>query len=80
MDLLCFRICIGSYTIMSNVLEKIETKLDKAISDLEQMNNNNLLKIIDDLEGIKQIILIEDCTRLSGQLNWLSKKENKNDI
>ena len=65
---------------MSNVLKKIETKLDQAISDLEQMNNNNLLKIIDDLEGIKQIILIEDCTRLSGQLNWLNKKENKNDI
>jgi len=65
---------------MSNVLKKIETKLDQAISDLEQMNNNNLLKIIDDLEGIKQIILIEDCTRLSSQLNWLSKKENKNDI
>ena len=65
---------------MSNVLEKIETKLDKAISDLEKMNNKKLYKLIDDLEGIKQIIIIEDCVRMSGQLNWLNKKENKNDI
>jgi len=65
---------------MSNVLEKIETKLDQAISDLEKMNNKKLYKLIDDLEGIKQIIIIEDCVRMSGQLNWLSKKENKNDI
>jgi hypothetical protein len=65
---------------MSNVLEKIETKLDKAISDLEKMNDKKLYKLIDDLEGIKQIIIIEDCVRMSGQLNWLNKKENKNDI
>jgi hypothetical protein len=65
---------------MSNVLEKIEIKLDKAISDLEKMNDKKLYKLIDDLEGIKQIIIIEDCVRMSGQLNWLNKKENKNDI
>jgi len=79
MDLLCSRLYYWSH-IMSNVLEKIETKLDQAISDLEKMNNKKLYKLIDDLEGIKQIIIIEDCVRMSGQLNWLSKKENKNDI
>jgi hypothetical protein len=79
MDLLCSRLFYWSH-IMSNVLEKIETKLDKAILDLEKMNDKKLYKLIDDLEGIKQIIIIEDCVKMSGQLNWLSKKENKNDI
>ena len=65
---------------MNNVLEKIETKLDKAISDLEQINNKNLFKIIDDLEGIKTIIITHDIIKMSGQLNWLNKKGDKNDI
>ena len=64
---------------MNDVMQKIETKLDKSISDLESLNDNKLIKIIDDLEGIKTIIITHDIMRMSGQLNWINKKENKND-
>jgi len=62
---------------MSNVLSKIETKLDKAISDLEKMNDNKLAKVIDDLEGIKTIIITDDIIKMSGQINWNIQKEKK---
>ena len=42
---------------MNDVMQKIETKLDKSISDLESLNDNKLIKIIDDLEDIKTIIM-----------------------
>ena len=63
--------------IENEVLTKIETKLDKSISDLENIKDDKLLKIIDNLEGIKQIIIVEDLVRMSGQIKWLNKKENK---
>jgi hypothetical protein len=66
-----------SNVIENEVLTKIETKLDKSISDLENIKDDKLLKIIDDLEGIKQIIIVEDLVRMSGQIKWLNKKENK---
>jgi|DEB0MinimDraft_10_1074344.scaffolds.fasta_scaffold89601_2 hypothetical protein len=62
---------------MSNVLSKIETRLDKAISDLEKMNDNKLAKVIDDLEGIKTIIITDDIIKMSGQINWNIQKEKK---
>jgi len=61
---------------MSNVLSKIETRLDKAISDLEKMNDNKLAKVIDDLEGIKTIIITDDIIKMSGQINWNIQKDN----
>ena len=66
-----------SNVIENEVLKKIETKLDKSISDLKNIKDNKLLKIIDDLEGIKQIIIIDDLERMSGQIKWLNKKESK---
>tara|TARA_R110001599_G_scaffold243_1_gene997 strand:+ start:358 stop:561 length:204 start_codon:yes stop_codon:yes gene_type:complete len=66
-----------SNVIENEVLKKIETKLDKSISDLENVKDDKLLKIIDDLEGIKQIIIIDDLERMSGQIKWLNKKESK---
>jgi hypothetical protein len=66
-----------SNVIENEVLTKIETKLDKSISDLENIKDDKLLKIIDNLEGIKQIIIVEDLVRMSGQIKWLNKKENK---
>ena len=73
---------------MSNVIQKevltlIETKLDKSISDLEKISNTvltgkkNIDKIIDDLEGIKQIIILDDLKRMGGQIKWLDRKEAK---
>jgi len=62
---------------MSNVLSKIETRLDKAISDLEKMNDNKLAKVIDDLEGIKTIIITDDIIKMSGQINWNIQKQKK---
>jgi len=62
---------------MSNVLSKIETRLDKAISDLEKMNDNKLAKVIDDLEGIKTIIITDDIIKMSGKINWNIQKEKK---
>ena len=66
-----------SNVIENEVLKKIETKLDKSISDLENIKDNKLLKIIDDLEGIKQIIILDDLERMSGQMKWLNKKGDK---
>tara|TARA_R110000803_G_scaffold87009_1_gene153579 strand:+ start:70 stop:282 length:213 start_codon:yes stop_codon:yes gene_type:complete len=68
-----------SNVIENKVLTKIETKLDKLISDLENIKDNKLLKIIYDLEGIKQIIILNDLERMSGQIKWLNKKESKNE-
>lgn len=62
---------------MSNVLNKIENRLDKAISDLEKMEDNKLAKVIDDLEGIKTIIITDDIIKMSGQINWNLKKEKQ---
>jgi hypothetical protein len=62
---------------MSNVLSEIETRLDKAISDLEKMNDNKLAKVIDDLEGIKTVIITDDIIKMSGQINWNIQKEKK---
>jgi len=64
---------------MNNTLSKIENKLDKIISDLEQLKDNKLIKIIDELESVKTIIITHDLVRMAGQLKWLDKKENKND-
>lgn len=64
---------------MSDVLEKIEERLDKVISNLENMKDKKLIKTIDDLEGIKTIILTDDIIKLSGQLHWRTKREKKYD-
>jgi len=65
---------------MNNILEKIEERLDKVISDLENINDKKLIKPIDDLESIKGLIITNDILKLSGQIGWNIKKENKNDI
>ena len=62
---------------MNNILEKIEKKLDKVISNLKNINNKELTKPIDDLEVIKGTIIAFDIVRLSGQIGWNEKKENK---
>jgi len=62
---------------MNNILEKIEKKLDKVISNLKNINNKELTKPIDDLEGIKGTIIAFDIVRLSSQVGWNEKKENK---
>ena len=61
---------------MTRVLEKLEQGLDKAINDLENMNDNKLIKVIDDLEGLKGDIMVNDIVELSGQIGWNEKKEN----
>ncbi len=72
-----------SNVIQNEVLTLIETKLDKSISDLEKISNTvltgkkNIDKIIDDLEGIKQIIILDDLKRMGGQIKWLDRKEAK---
>jgi len=62
---------------MNNILEKIEKKLDKVISNLKNINNKELTKPIDDLEGIKGTIIAFDIVKLSSQVGWNEKKENK---
>ena len=62
---------------MSNILEKIEKKLDKVISNLKNINNKELTRPIDDLEGIKGKIITHDIVRLSSQVGWNEKKEGK---
>ena len=75
---------------MSDVLKEIEIKLDKTISKLEKVGNviykefpdgseewkgnKNIIEIIDDLEKIKQILLIQDITKMSGQIKWNTQK------
>ena len=72
-----------SNVIQNEVLTLIEIKLDKSISDLEKISNTvltgkkNIDKIIDDLEGIKQIIILDDLKRMGGQIKWLDRKEAK---
>ena len=77
--------------IENEVLTKIEKKLDKSISDLTKFGNvvffddgsekitgdKKINKIIDDLEGIKQIIILNDLERMSGQMKWLDKKGDR---
>ena len=63
---------------MNNILEKIEERLDKVISDLENINDKKLIKPIDDLESIKGLIITHDILKLSGQIGWNIKKESKN--
>ena len=62
---------------MNNILEKIEKRLDKIISNLKNINNKELKRPIDDLEGIKGTIITHDIVRLSGQIGWNEKKEGK---
>ena len=59
---------------MNDVMQKIETKLDKSISDLESLNDNKLIKIIDDLDD-KTIIITHDIMRMFKQLNCINKKQ-----
>jgi|TARA_R110000744_G_scaffold28191_1_gene68187 hypothetical protein len=80
-----------SNVIQNEVLTKIEKKLDKSISDLTKFGNvvffddgsekitgdKKIIKIIDDLEGIKQIIILDDLERMGGQIKWLDKKGDK---
>jgi len=61
---------------MSNISEKLEQGLDKAIKDLENMNDNKLVKVIDDLEGLKGDIIVNDIVELSGQIGWNEKKDS----
>ena len=61
---------------MTRILEKLEQGLDKVIKDLENMNDNKLIKIIDDLEGLKGDIMVNDIVELSGKIGWNEKKEN----
>ena len=79
--------------IENKVLTLIETKLDKSISDLTKFGNvvfklfddgsekttgdKKIIKIIEDLEGIKQIIILDDLKRMGGQIKWLNKKGDK---
>jgi tetrahydromethanopterin S-methyltransferase subunit G len=65
------------YKTMNHLLEEIEKRLDKIISDLEKIDSKKLSKQIDDLEGIKTKILTHDIVRLSGQINWNLKKEKQ---
>ena len=66
-----------SHIIENGILKKIEILLDKSTSDLKNIKNNKLLKIIKNLEDIKQIIIVEDLLRMSGQIKWLDRKEAK---
>jgi hypothetical protein len=61
---------------MTRILEKLEQGLDKVINDLENMNDNKLIKVIDDIECLKGDIMVNDIVELSGQIGWNEKKEN----
>ena len=59
---------------------KVEKKLDKVIQKAHNLLKSNVWEVaplIEDLESIKGDIITDDIVRMSGQWNWLDRKDKK---